>query len=170
MTDQNPSRDPTPSPTQQWTQEWVQEPPRAPSGQPRPSGAFSAILLTGALVVGGLGGLAGAAGFAAVDYLNGDKTAASSSPDAIGSVVVDRKETPAEAGSIEEVANSVLPSVVKIDVRGAQGQGSGSGIILSSDGEILTNNHVVEVAGAGGTISVNFSDGSAATRSSGPTH
>jgi len=158
MTDQNP----TPDPTQNETHEWVREPPHEPSRQPRPSGAFTAILLTGALVVGGLGGLAGAAGFAAIDYLNGDDAANSSSRAATGSMVVDREETPAEAGSIEDVANSVLPSVVKINVRGAQGQGSGSGIILSSDGEILTNNHVVEVARGSGAISVSFSDGSAA--------
>ena len=51
---------------------------------------------------------------------------------------------------------------MKINVAGAQGAGSGSGIILSSDGEILTNNHVVEAAGDGGSISVAFSDGSTA--------
>ena len=44
---------------------------------------------------------------------------------------------------VEKVAAAVLPSVVKIDVRTAQGGGSGSGVILSSDGQILTNNHVV---------------------------
>ena len=54
----------------------------------------------------------------------------------------------------------MLPSVVKIDVSGAQGAGSGSGIILSSDGQILTNNHVVELAGDGGTLRVTFNDGS----------
>ena len=53
----------------------------------------------------------------------------------------------------------MLPSVVKIDVSGAQGAGSGSGIILSSDGQILTNNHVVELAGDGGTLRVTFNDG-----------
>jgi putative serine protease PepD len=38
-------------------------------------------------------------------------------------------------------------------------------VVLSSDGEILTNNHVVEVAAQGGTISVSFNDGSAARAS-----
>jgi putative serine protease PepD len=63
---------------------------------------------------------------------------------------------------VQQVAASVLPSVVKINVTGAQGAGSGSGIVLSDTGEILTNNHVVEVADGSGRISVNFSDGTAA--------
>jgi putative serine protease PepD len=47
---------------------------------------------------------------------------------------------------------------VKVNVSGAAGAGSGSGIVLSEDGEVLTNNHVV--AGAGnGSISVSFNDG-----------
>jgi putative serine protease PepD len=52
--------------------------------------------------------------------------------------------------------------VVKIDVSNGQEAGSGSGIILSSDGQILTNNHVVEVAGQSGSIRVSFNDGSSA--------
>jgi putative serine protease PepD len=63
---------------------------------------------------------------------------------------------------VEAVAAAVLPSVVKINVESASGGGSGSGIVLSSDGEILTNNHVVEVAEGGGRITVNFDDGSTA--------
>jgi putative serine protease PepD len=139
-----------------------QVPPTADRGRSRPGGAFTAGLLVAALVVGGLGGLAGAAGFATVDYLNDDSTPATASPTGTSSPVSDRTDTPAEPGSVQDVADSVLPSVVKINVRGAQGVGSGSGIILSSDGEILTNNHVVEVAAEGGSISVNFNDGSAA--------
>jgi putative serine protease PepD len=50
--------------------------------------------------------------------------------------------------------------VVKINVTGQNGAGSGSGIILSDDGAILTNNHVVSMAADGGTITVNFNDGS----------
>jgi len=69
-------------------------------------------------------------------------------------------QTNAAAGTVEQVAAKVLPSVVQINVRGGQESGSGTGIIISSDGEILTNNHVVEVAGDSGTITVAFSDGS----------
>jgi putative serine protease PepD len=61
---------------------------------------------------------------------------------------------------VQAVAAKVLPSVVKIEVSGAQGAGSGSGIILSSDGQILTNNHVVELAGTDGSLRVTFNDGS----------
>ena len=71
--------------------------------------------------------------------------------------------TSAPSGSVQAVAQSVLPSVVKIEVAGAQESGSGSGIILSSDGTILTNNHVVEVAGENGKIRVDFNDGSTAS-------
>ena len=63
-------------------------------------------------------------------------------------------------GSVESVAQQVLPSVVEIEVSGPQGAGSGSGIILTSDGQILTNNHVVELAGDSGTMEVSFNDGS----------
>ncbi|MEZ0053676.1 putative serine protease PepD [Mycobacterium sp. MAA66] len=54
----------------------------------------------------------------------------------------------APAGSVEQVAAKVLPSVVKIQIQTGQASEEGSGIILSSDGLILTNNHVVaDVAG-----------------------
>lgn len=137
-------------------------PPPAGAGS-RPSRGLVAGLLAAALVVGGLGGLAGAAGFSAVDDLvGGDAPAASSPSGRPATTVSDTVDTPAAEGSVEQVATSVLPSVVKINVSGSQGTGSGSGIILSADGEILTNNHVVEVADGGGRLSVNFSDGTSA--------
>ena len=85
--------------------------------------------------------------------------AGAATPERQVSQVVDSGDSPAPDGSVEQVASEVLPSVVKIDVSGADGAGSGSGIILSSDGQILTNNHVVEVAAEGGALTVSFNDG-----------
>ncbi|MFF0863800.1 S1C family serine protease [Nonomuraea sp. NPDC003560] len=61
--------------------------------------------------------------------------------------------------STAEVAERVQPSVVMI-----QGQtGEGSGVVLSEDGLILTNNHVVVGASqGGGQMTVKFSDGKTA--------
>ena len=127
----------------------------------RPTSGVIAALLVAALVVGALGGLAGAAGFSLVGDLAGGGATPSASPSAgSGSRIVDESGT-SSTDSAEVVAKRVLPSVVKINVKGSQGAGSGSGIIISSDGKILTNNHVVALAGQGGQISVNFNDGSA---------
>ena len=126
------------------------------------SGAFTAGILVAALVVGGLSGVAGAAGVAALDQDADGTSTTSTSTSSEDSPIVNSNDTAPEPGSVEDVANSVLPSVVKINVSGDQAQGSGSGVILSSDGEILTNNHVVEVASDGGSLSVSFDDGSTA--------
>ncbi|MBX6390464.1 MAG: trypsin-like peptidase domain-containing protein [Frankia sp.] len=48
-------------------------------------------------------------------------------------------------GSVADVVAAVLPSVVTIDVRGAEGS-TGSGVIIRSDGYILTNSHVIAPA------------------------
>jgi putative serine protease PepD len=118
-------------------------------------------VLVGALLLGGGAGVAGAAAW---QEWGSDDAPTSGGTDSAGSVpVVDTGDAPAADGSVEQVAAEVLPSVVKINVAGeVQGQpasGSGSGIILSEDGEILTNDHVVELASAGGRISVSFQNG-----------
>ena len=61
---------------------------------------------------------------------------------------------------MQAAAEAVLPSVVKINVSGEGGSGSGSGVILTEDGQILTNHHVVELAADGGSITVDLADGS----------
>jgi putative serine protease PepD len=145
-------------------------PPPAPTpyGEPPTRGrsrrVFAASVLTGALVLGGGAGLAGAAAW---QEWGADDSSTTGTTTSTGSVpVTDTGDAPAADGSVEQVADRVLPSVVKINVAGeVQGQvasGSGSGIILSSTGEILTNDHVVELAGSGGQISVSFEDGSRA--------
>jgi len=63
------------------------------------------------------------------------------------------------AGSVESVAQKLSPSVVELQVSGRTAAGEGSGFVLSTDGYILTNNHVVEVAANGGQIQAVFQDG-----------
>jgi putative serine protease PepD len=59
-----------------------------------------------------------------------------------------------DRSSVAGVAAKVQPSVVDITT----GAGEGSGVILSADGAILTNNHVLEGA-RGNTVKVTFSSG-----------
>ncbi|RNL81586.1 S1C family serine protease [Halostreptopolyspora alba] len=58
-------------------------------------------------------------------------------------------------GDVSEVADKALPSVVSIQV----GEGGGSGVVISSDGQILTNAHVIRAQGEDEAIRVQFNDG-----------
>jgi len=58
-----------------------------------------------------------------------------------------------------KVAAAVQPSVVSITVQTSQGEAEGSGVILRSDGVIMTNAHVVSGAQS---VSVKFSNGKTA--------
>lgn len=60
-------------------------------------------------------------------------------------------------GDVSEVADKALPSVVSIQV----GSGGGSGVIISSDGQILTNAHVIQEQEGSEAIQVQFNDGEA---------
>jgi putative serine protease PepD len=65
-------------------------------------------------------------------------------------VPVDKK------GSVAAIAAAVSPSVVEINATSNAGQSTGSGVILTSGGEIVTNNHVI--AGAS-SVKVRTHDG-----------
>ena len=111
------------------------------------------LLITGAAITALFGGAVGGA----VGYTVAQSN--SSSPIAVlsgGSV------EPA-AGSVAAVAAAVQPSVVQLNVSGSQGDGTGTGFVVSSDGYIVTNDHVAGDAGNDGTIDVTFIDGSTAT-------
>ncbi|MEN9687139.1 MAG: hypothetical protein RL381_151 [Actinomycetota bacterium] len=64
-------------------------------------------------------------------------------------------------GSVAEIAQRVLPSVVSIEAQSATGGATGSGFVIDSSGYILTNNHVIASSVAsGGNITVRLNDGS----------
>jgi len=115
------------------------------SGLGRSISLRTAILI--ALVVGVVGGAFGA----------------SSSGSLFGRSVNLVKTTSAverPAGSVAEIAQRVLPSVVSIEAQSGRGGSTGSGFIIDSRGYILTNNHVIaSSAMSGGDIRVRLSDG-----------
>jgi putative serine protease PepD len=115
----------------------------------------TALMLALALGAGLAGGAAGAGVISALDD---DPATVTSS--------LDREPASADNAvdfsSVEEVAAQVLPSVVSISIDSQFGSGTGSGVIISSDGQILTNNHVAEAGANGGNLTVTFSDGTTA--------
>jgi S1-C subfamily serine protease len=107
-----------------------------------------ATLLAGALIGGGAG-----AGVAVL--LDEDPVVAASSASGQPVVIQD----PETATTATAAAAKAAPSVVTIYVSSASGSGSGSGVILTEDGYVLTNNHVVADAGEGGSVQVRTADG-----------
>lgn len=65
--------------------------------------------------------------------------------------------------SLAAVAARVLPSVVTVRVSGGAGMSVGSGFVVSADGYLVTNDHVVE--SGSGSATVVFHDGSTASAS-----
>lgn len=66
----------------------------------------------------------------------------------------------AKRGTVAGVAQAVSPSIVEIGATSNAGSSTGSGVIITSGGEILTNNHVVSGASA---IKVRLSSGKSYT-------
>jgi len=113
--------------------------------------------LVGALVVGAVLGGASGAGVAAwaVSANNGSHSGVVSGPQ---TVTINNKD---DVTTTTAVAAKAGPSVVTIDVTASSEGGTGSGVVLSSDGYVLTNTHVVTLDGASasGTIEVTTYDG-----------
>ena len=87
-----------------------------------------------------------------------DSARISASTPALGSVPATGGTAPASNGTVAGAAAAAMPSTVDIRVVTSQGVAEGSGVILTADGAVLTNNHVV--ASSGGTITVTLADGS----------
>ncbi len=121
----------------------------------RPKLAMAPLL--GMLTVGALiGGVAGGGVVAAV--LATDSTTITAAPASPTSITV---TDPDDATLVTAVVAKAMPAVVTLTVAGGGSSGNGSGVILSDDGYVLTNNHVATLEGAtlSPSIRVTLSDG-----------
>jgi len=134
--------------------DWTAEQSGGPAPEP-PRGRRPAIVLAlvAALIGGGIGG-----GIVAVaDHTSGRSVNS-------GIKITNSTGAPSANlnGTVAAAAAKIRPSVVTINVVGQQEAGTGSGVILKSDGTILTNDHVVDIGGGTGNIQVLLSDGRSA--------
>jgi putative serine protease PepD len=130
---------------------WVHPVGTDTQAPPTPPGRGRRIFVAGAaaVVIALAAGGVGAATALAFDN-DGNSPPIQTSNSSV-SRVVDRS-------SLAQIASSVQDSVVSITTQ----SGEGSGVILSADGYIVTNNHVVATA-TGKTVTVIFSDGKKVT-------
>ena len=127
----------------------------APAAQ-KPSsgrGAHVASILLAAAMVGGIAGIGGS--WAWNEWIGSQQSNTVAGPAAV-TVNNDDKVNLHTA-----IATKVLPSVVTIAAADTAGSGTGSGVILSADGYVVTNTHVVTLDGAtaNAQIRVTTSDG-----------
>ena len=112
--------------------------------------AWLPVAIVAALIGGGIG-----AGVTALANNSngggGDNVTIHESAAAPGAAVLSGNVT------IPQLVNKVIHSVVSIDVKSKGTEDEGTGMIITSDGEVLTNNHVIELYSEGantGTITV----------------
>src|SRR5579863_3779216 len=85
---------------------------------------------------------------------------ASSTNSGPGGVTIDAVTNKPGAGylpggvSIPKLIDKALPSIVSIDVKAQGGEDQGTGMVITSSGLVITNNHVIAAAVNGGTITV----------------
>ncbi len=125
----------------------------APAGRGRGgrTGAIIAGTMAAALLAGGVGGAVGYTVAANNSSTTTLTTTAAGSTDNL---------SPRPDGTIASVAAAVSPSVVKISGTNGQTGGTGTGFIIDASGYILTNNHVAALGANGGSLTVQFKDGS----------
>ncbi|MGH3629717.1 MAG: S1C family serine protease [Sciscionella sp.] len=111
----------------------------AGSGSPRRSGLVIGVVLL-ALIAGAI---AGGLTAEALHFRDAATQATTSSPNALEEPAPTGHPVPVTPGSVADVAQKLLPTVIQLRYRVGQGEVSGSGVVFSADGLVLTNNHVV---------------------------
>ncbi|MFF3821193.1 S1C family serine protease [Streptomyces bluensis] len=117
--------------------EWPPPPPyqpHAPSNAGKRARGPMALLAAVAIVAAAIGG-----GTAyGIQELTGNDIAASTTATSATSVV-----PASQKGTVAGVAKAVSPSIVEVSASSNAGESTGSGVIITKGGEIITNNHVV---------------------------
>ncbi|WP_217245267.1 S1C family serine protease [Streptomyces sp. AC602_WCS936] len=118
-----------------------EQPPKTRRARRGPVALLAAVAIVAAAVGGGTA--------FGIQELTGSDTVASSSSST--NVVPSSQK-----GTVAGVAAAVSPSIVEISATSPAGSSTGSGVIITGDGEIITNNHVVSGASS---IKVTTNDG-----------
>jgi putative serine protease PepD len=158
MTDFHPPRPPQPGPPLAGSF----EPPRPPVAPTRRTRDRKAGRLAAGIALGALVGASVAGGIVAVADDNGAAPApAAATPATASPVAATHNSIAALVAKAEPSVVSIHDDITQTDQFGQtqSGQAAGSGFVLTADGYIVTNDHVVDGAS---NITVDFHDGSTA--------
>ncbi|MFD7527161.1 S1C family serine protease [Streptomyces sp. NPDC059849] len=109
----------------------------------RPVALLAAVAIAAAIVGGGTATV--------IEQLTGGGTNSAASDVVPGTTV-----SQSNKGTVSGVAKAVSPMIVEINATSTAGESTGSGVVITSDGEIVTNNHVISGASS---IKVTLSTG-----------
>jgi S1-C subfamily serine protease len=127
-------------------------PPQAPIATTEPKEKKGRRWVAVAVIAAVVGALVGSGVTALVDHNNnsGESVTIHESNSAPGAAVLSGNVT------IPQLVKDVIPAVVSIDVKAGGNEDEGTGMIITSNGEVITNNHVIELftGTAGGSITV----------------
>lgn len=117
-----------------------EQPPRRRRARRGPVALLAAVAIVAAAIGGGTA-------YGIQELAGGDTVASATSTNVVPS---------SQKGTVSGVAKAVSPSIVEISATSNAGSSTGSGVIITDDGEIITNNHVVSGASS---VKVRTSDG-----------
>ena len=139
-----------------------------PENLPDPSFAYAApaagvatkkrgntgLIIAALAIVAVLGGVAGAGAGIGI-YSSSSSNLSFTTVAGPQNITVNDTKT---ATVVTAVAAKAMPSVVTISVSSSDESGTGSGVVLSSDGYVLTNTHVVTLDGESSSVSISVTD------------